>query len=353
MKEKYTRKSKISMDSSEEIDFQSYIDSVKQKSTTWHIFENLMKDLAYSSIPRLTLLNAILLIELTKNDSYLDRLKYHNSLLMAEFKEFIERKEDNFLKTENEFFDESVESDSNNAEIIGEKNETKTAQNFVESQNSNDNTNQLYGSDQFGEFQEVFVATDLKNEITQEENETQIAQVPLEEEGKEHLEQKITKSNQMEQKTKMFTCQLCNKVLYNQFHLKQHIRNIHENTELENEKSTSDNGDRKIEEITSESKVKIPISSKNGIKKQDDPYYKRQYRTEWESDFPWVQKDPGNNTSQRAYCAVCCEILLPKYNSLLKHQETSKHKVNLKSGSSYEKLQSSPTVANAYFKYVF
>ena len=352
MKENYRRKTKISMDSSEEIDFQSYIDSVKQKSTTWHIFENLMKDLAYSSIPRLTLLNAILLIELTKNDSYLDRLKYHNSLLMTEFKEFIERKDDNFLKIENEFFDESVEFDSNNAEMIGEKNETQTAQHFVESQNSNGN-NDLYGSDQFGEFQEVFVATDLKNEITQEENETQIAQLSLEDEGKEHLEQTITKSNQMEQKTKMFTCQLCNKVLYNQFHLKQHIRNIHENTELENENSTSENGDRKIEEITSESKVKMPISSKNEIKKQDDPYYKRQYRTEWESDFPWVQKDPGNNTSQRAYCAVCCEILLPKYNSLLKHQETSKHKVNLKSGSSYEKLQSSPTVANAYFKYVF
>ena len=344
MKENYRRKTKISMDSSEEIDFQSYIDSVKQKSTTWHIFENLMKDLAYSSIPRLTLLNAILLIELTKNDSYLDRLKYHNSLLMAEFKEFIERDDD--------FFDESVESDSNNAEMIGEKNETKTAQHFVESQNSNGN-NQLYGYDQFGELQEVFVAIDSKNEITQEENETRIAQLSLEDEGKEHFGPTSTKSIQMEQKTEMFTCQLCNKVLYNQFHLKQHIRNIHENTVLENEKSTSDNGDRKIEEITSESKVKIPISSKNGIKKQDDPYYKRQYRTEWESDFPWVQKDPGNNTSQRAYCAVCCEILLPKYNSLLKHQETSKHKVNLKSGSSYEKLQSSPTVANAYFKYVF
>ena len=38
------------MNSSEEIDFQNYIDSVKQKKTPWDIFENLMKDLSYSNI---------------------------------------------------------------------------------------------------------------------------------------------------------------------------------------------------------------------------------------------------------------------------------------------------------------
>ena len=79
----------------------------------------------------------------------------------------------------------------------------------------------------------------------------------------------------------------------------------------------------------------------------------RRYRTVWETDFPWVRRAPGDNASQNAYCTVCHEILLPKYNSLLKHQQTIKHQANLESGSSYAKLQSSPAVANAYFRYVF
>merc|ERR1712223_1813188 len=76
----------------------------------------------------------------------------------------------------------------------------------------------------------------------------------------------------------------------------------------------------------------------------------RRYRTVWETDFPWVRRAPGDNASQNAYCTVCHEILLPKYNSLLKHQQTIKHQANLESGSSYAKLQASPAVANAYFR---
>ena len=45
---------------SEEIDFQNYINSVKQHKIPWDIFENVMKDVAYSNINRLELLNAIL-----------------------------------------------------------------------------------------------------------------------------------------------------------------------------------------------------------------------------------------------------------------------------------------------------
>ena len=104
MGEHYKTKTKVSMNSSEEIDFQNYIDSVKQKKTPWDIFENLMKDLSYSNIYRLKRLNAILLTELTTNYSDIDRLKYLNAVLMTEFKEFIHT-EDNFQNTEvNTFF---------------------------------------------------------------------------------------------------------------------------------------------------------------------------------------------------------------------------------------------------------
>ena len=109
MGENFGIKTKISMNSSEEINFQNYVESAKQRKIPWNIFEDFMKDLAYSSIPKLKHLNAILLIELTTDYSDLDRLKYLNSLLLTEFKEFIER-EDNFLNNENEHFEESQNS---------------------------------------------------------------------------------------------------------------------------------------------------------------------------------------------------------------------------------------------------
>ena len=92
MEKDFRRKTKVSMNASEEINFQTYVDLVKQKSITWNVFENLLKGLAYSSIPRLKLLNAILLVELTTNYSDLDRLKYLNSILLTEFKEIMEKK---------------------------------------------------------------------------------------------------------------------------------------------------------------------------------------------------------------------------------------------------------------------
>ena len=130
MGENLRTKTKISMHNSEEIKFQNYVDSAKQRKIPWNIFEDLMKDLAYSNTVRLKLLNAILLIELTTDFSDLDRLKYLNSLLLTEFKEFIER-EDNFPKNENERFEESsnntILSDSID-EIIKEESETEIIQ---------------------------------------------------------------------------------------------------------------------------------------------------------------------------------------------------------------------------------
>ena len=86
MGESYTAKVNISMNNSEEIDLQNYVDSVKQNKMTWNVFECLMKDFIYSDINRLTYINAILLTELTTNFSDIDRLKYLNSILMSEFK---------------------------------------------------------------------------------------------------------------------------------------------------------------------------------------------------------------------------------------------------------------------------
>ena len=49
---------------SDEINFQSYIDAVKDSKIVWDIFVNLMKDLSHKNINSLKQLNEILLNEL-------------------------------------------------------------------------------------------------------------------------------------------------------------------------------------------------------------------------------------------------------------------------------------------------
>ena len=64
---------------SEEINFQPCLDSVKQRKIPWNKFEKFMKDLTtYLDCERLKKLNAILLTELTIYYSDLDRLKYQH-----------------------------------------------------------------------------------------------------------------------------------------------------------------------------------------------------------------------------------------------------------------------------------
>ena len=62
---------------SEEINFQPYLDSVKQRKIPWNMFEKFMKDLtSYMNCERLKKLNDILLTELTIYYSDLDRLSF-------------------------------------------------------------------------------------------------------------------------------------------------------------------------------------------------------------------------------------------------------------------------------------
>ena len=79
----------ISINSSEEIDFQNYIDRVKQKKLPWNFFIDLIQDFCDSDINRLRKLNAMLLMELTINHSDIDRMKYLNELLLNQFKKYL------------------------------------------------------------------------------------------------------------------------------------------------------------------------------------------------------------------------------------------------------------------------
>ena len=57
-----------------EINFQHYVDLVKQNKLHWNIFIDLLQDLSYSDTGKLRYLNAILLAELTLNYSDMDKL---------------------------------------------------------------------------------------------------------------------------------------------------------------------------------------------------------------------------------------------------------------------------------------
>ena len=74
-----------------EMNFQHYIDLVKQDELNWNTFIYVLQDLSYSDMNRLRHLNAILLNELTMNYSDMDKSKYLNILLLTEFKNHIQR----------------------------------------------------------------------------------------------------------------------------------------------------------------------------------------------------------------------------------------------------------------------
>ena len=63
----------MTTNNSEEINFQHYVDSVKQKRIDWNMFIDFMQDLSYSDKGRLRILNAIILNELTMNYSDMDK----------------------------------------------------------------------------------------------------------------------------------------------------------------------------------------------------------------------------------------------------------------------------------------
>ena len=52
--------------------------------------------------------------------------------------------------------------------------------------------------------------------------------------------------------------------------------------------------------------------------------YERKYRTEWEEQFSWLERAPDQ--SEMAYCIMCRDQIEPRYNGLVKHEQTVKHK---------------------------
>ena len=174
----------MAKNNSEEINFQHYVDLVKKNELHWNTFIYVLQDLSYSDMSRLRHLNALLLNELTMNYSDMDKSKYLNVMLLNEFKNNIQRK-DNLKMTQNEDFEECKES----------------------------NDDQL-----------------LNKETTKQ---VATIQTPIENDFKDDLvscKEEMKELNSSENNVKIFLCDICNKEYSIYFHLKQHIRKVHEVT---------------------------------------------------------------------------------------------------------------------------
>ena len=211
----------------EDINFQLYVDGLKQKKISWNFFLHFIQDLSYSDIDRLRILNAILLAELTMNYSDIEKMKYLNGILLIQFKNYIFA-----LLAENDQVVEDLQ------------------ESYVD-QISNEET-----------FEET------TEEILKDED----IQMPILNEIKDDLtsscKEEIVECNPSETNPKIFLCYKCNKEYHLHFHLKQHIRNIHEKNNIHNDQKIDEN---KISDNKTENDmIKLPRLKPRPQQKKDN-----------------------------------------------------------------------------------
>ena len=222
---------------SEEIDFQLFVDGMKQKKISWDFFVEFVQSFSYSTIDRLNNLNAILLGELTMNYSDLDKSKYLNEILLIQFKNYIEKEHAKQL-------DNTEDSNVNHILFEGRTQEVAENEAYVQQQI----VNEITENDSFEEKTTEILTNDdihmpIMNEMTEsdyyEETATKVLtnediQMPSINEIREDLissckEEIIKHNSSNENNPKIFVCNICNKKYNIFFHLKQHIKKVHEN----------------------------------------------------------------------------------------------------------------------------
>ena len=240
----------MAKNNAEEINFQHYVDGVKQKKLSWNFFIDFVQDLSYSDINRLRKLNAILLTELTMNYSKIEKYKYLNGILLTQFKNYIQRdleitEKDQRLEESNvdqilneEIFDESLEetinelSSNEEGKIKVIKEEIQTDYDFEMAEKDHcylqgSNVDHILNEESF----DVETFEEMSEEITENED---VNSRPMENQIKENLtlkhNEEIINCNLNETNTpKIFICSVCNQEYHMSFHLKQHVKNVHEN----------------------------------------------------------------------------------------------------------------------------
>ena len=222
-------KTKVSMNSSEEINFQSYIDSVKLWKTPWKIFENFMKDLTYSNIDKLSQLNTILLAELTMNFSDLEKSKFLNSMLLTELKYSIESKA-KFEIIENEIpITTTVEQDFN---IVTTEKESEHSKISIIDMIENDSKSDKISKKSNDYYEEINSTTSILHEEKQITNKSQEqhANIAIVDEEKFFSKEKVVPTTELDHfsnKVEHIVCDICHKMITDSKEMKMDMKKIH------------------------------------------------------------------------------------------------------------------------------
>ena len=224
---------------SEEINFQHYVDLVKQNQFPWNIFIDVMQDLSYSDVNKIRNLNTILLKELTMDYSEIDRLKYLNDILLIEFKNYVQQSQ-NFDMTLNNYCKKSVDL------------------------NVHEETNDEF-EDNLPKKEETETDTSYTNSKMVESNDH--VDGKLEDDSISLPTEQITETNPNEIYMKTFLCHICNKEFHMNFQLKQHIRKFHEEKRTNSVQITIDDNQVLDEHEIATDKKDNSIFDENNINK--------------------------------------------------------------------------------------
>ena len=227
----------MAKNNSEESNFQLIIDGMKQQKITWTFFVDLIQNLSYSDIGKLRNLNAILLMELTMNFSDLDRLRYLNEILLIQFKNYIDREQDN-LEDSN---DNPITNEETTKEVVANED---VEQPIMDEMTKNDpfeeKTTEILTNEniQMPILNEV-IESNYFEETTPEVLTKEDIQILAVDEIRKDLissckEEIIECNSSNENNSKIFHCYICNKEYNLYFHLKQHIKKVHEKTRSHN-----------------------------------------------------------------------------------------------------------------------
>ena len=223
----------MAKNNSEESNFQLIIDGMKQQKITWSFFVDLIQNLSYSDIVKLRNLNAILLMELTMNLSDLDRLRYLNEILLIQFKNYIDREQDN-LKDSNI---NPIRNEETTKEVVANEDvEQPIMDEMTKNDSFEEKTTEILTHENIQmPILNVVIESDYFEETTTEVLKNEDIQIPVINYIRDDLissckEEMIECNPSNENNQKIFLCYICNKEYKIYFHLKQHIKKVHEET---------------------------------------------------------------------------------------------------------------------------
>ena len=225
----------MAKNNSEEINFQFFVDGVKQKQISWNIFIDFIHDISYSDIDKLRNLNKILLMELSSlNCLDIEKLKYLNTILLTGFKNHIQKEHAETEMTENDHLQNLQKSNANQIlkeETFHETNKEISTNEVIQVPNiENEIKDDLPSSCIKEIIKDTVVKSDFDQILNEELSTNEGSQEPIANKIKDDLtsacREEVIECHSTTN-PKIFLCGICDKEYNIYFHLKKHIQKAH------------------------------------------------------------------------------------------------------------------------------